>query len=415
MQLAHDPRFEITQARPRAARLSVLLVVPWDQESGGIASVVGYLARYLEAQDHRVVFLHPGVSEFLRYKKTKWGFDGVELNLRSPVVPGHRFWSVCAFIVTLPLTMLQLLRLLRVHDIRVVNIHFPGPSFVYFAFCRWLLPIRLVVSIHGTDVLPWDAPASRPPRLLGVLLRAADLIISPSWGFLRKCSGVLASSSARRIAIHNGIDLAELESSASARADAAEAPFILSVASHDEWKGLDVLLRAMALLREGDETVRLVLAGDGPLRSELQQLAASLHVDEQVQFIGYQSRPAVARLLNECMLFVLPSRYESLGIAVVEALACGKPVVATAVDGIPEIIEDGTNGILVEPEDARALAAAIRRLLGDADLRARLGRAGRLRVKDAFRWQRMGESYVNAYEQVLEPGAHDRLGHPATG
>jgi glycosyltransferase involved in cell wall biosynthesis len=406
MQLAHETPSEIAQARPAdSRRLSVLLVVPWDQEAGGVASVVGYLARYLETHGHRVLFFHPGDSEFLRYRKTKWGFHGVELNLRTPLVPGHRLRSVCAFLVTLPFTLFQLVRLLRVHDIRIVNIHYPGPSFVYFAFCRWLLPIRLVISIHGTDILPWEPTGKWPSTALGLLLRAADLLTSPSWGFLQKCRAVLAPYRARRIAIHNGVDLAELESLASAQGGRTQGAFILSVASHDEWKGLDVLLRAVALLREDGATVRLVLAGDGPLRSELERLAAALGLHRQVQFIGHQPRPAVARLLNQCTLFVLPSRSESLGIAVVEALACGKPVVATAVDGIPDIIEDGTNGILVEPEDARALAVAIRRLLGDAALRERLGRAGRLRVKDAFQWQRMGERYVRAYEELLERGA----------
>jgi glycosyltransferase involved in cell wall biosynthesis len=401
--MAHATGSETVRARPSAARaLSVLLVVPWDQECGGVASVAGYLARYLETRGHRVLFLHPGASERVRYKKTKWGFQGVELNLRSPSIPGHRLRSAYAFLVTFPFTVLQLLRLLRAHDIRVVNIHYPGESFVYFAFCRWLLPIRLVISVHGMDVLPWGAAGRRPSRALGLLLRAADLIVSPSQAFLRRCSDVLASSPGRRIAIHNGIDLEELESPGSVQGDEAQSAFILSVASHDEWKGLDVLIQAIALLLEEGEAVRLVLVGDGPLRSELEHLAARLGVHQQIEFIGYQPRREVARLLNECTLFVLPSRSESLGIAVVEALACGKPVVATAVGGIPEIVEDGTSGILVEPEDARGLAAAIRRLLGNPALRARLGRAGRLRVQNAFRWQRMAERYVRAYEELLD-------------
>jgi glycosyltransferase involved in cell wall biosynthesis len=406
MHMVHATHSETSRARRSAAgTLSILLVVPWDQESGGVASVIGNLARHLEGHGHRVLFLHPGVSELVRYKKTKWGFQGVELNLRTPLVRDHALRSACAFLLTFPFTLLQLLWLLRVHGIRVVNIHFPGPCFVYFAFCRWLLPIRLVLSIHGTDVLPWDAAGSRPSRALGLLLRAADLIVGPSRAFLRKCSGVLASFPARRIAIHNGVDLAELELPASPRPDTTQARFILSIASHDEWKGLDVLLQAMALLRAEGETVRLVLAGDGPLRSELEHLAAALGLQRQVQFIGYQSRRYVARLLNECTLFVLPSRSEPFGIVIIEALACGKPVVATAVDAIPEIINDGTDGILVEPENAGALAAAIRRLLGDAALRERLGQAGRLRVKDAFRWQGTGERYVHAYEELLERGA----------
>lgn len=395
--------------------LSVLLVVPWDQERGGVASVVGNLARYLETHGHRVLFLHPGCSERVRYKKTKWGFQGAELNLRSPWIPGRRLRSVCAFFLTLPFTLLQLVRLLRAHNIRIVNVHYPGESFAYFALCRWLLPIRLVISTHGADILPWNAARKQPSRVLGLLLRAADLITGPSWGFLRHCSDALASVRVPRVAIHNGVDLAELDSTGSAQQGKAQRAFILSVATHDEWKGLDVLIRAMALLREENETIRLVLAGDGPVRCELERLATGLGLHEQVEFIGDQSRSAVARLLNDCTLFVHPSRFEGLPLAVLEALACGKPVVATTVDGIPEIIEDGANGILVEPGDARALAAAVRRMLGDAALRERLGRAGRRRVEDAFRWERMGERYVHTYEELLEGRARHRLGHAVTG
>src|SRR5437899_3416616 len=141
MRMVHESRHDAIRARPDAVtRLSVLLVVPWDQDGGGVASVVGYVARHLDAQGHRVLFLHPGRSELLRYRKTKWGFEGVELNLRNPVVREHPLRSVFAFLVTFPFTLFQLIRLLRKHEIRVVNIHFAGPAFVYFAFCRWLLP-----------------------------------------------------------------------------------------------------------------------------------------------------------------------------------------------------------------------------------------------------------------------------------
>jgi glycosyltransferase involved in cell wall biosynthesis len=365
-------------------------------------SVVGHLARHLEAQGHRVLFLHPGVSEFVRYKRTRLGFQGVELNLRTLLVPGHRLRSVCAFLVTLPFTLFQLLRLLKAHDIQVVNLHYPLESFVYFAFCRWMRPIRVVVSIHGTDILLWKATSPWPSRTLGLVFRAADLIVSPSGAFLRECAKALAPFAARRTVIHNGVDLAELDSRKSPDAAEPQGPFILSIASQDEWKGLDVLIRAIALLHDQGETTRLALAGDGPMRAELERLTAALGLNHHVRFLGYQPRSSVARLLNQCSLFVLPSRSEPFGIAVIEALACGKPVVATAVGGIPEIIEQGTNGILVQPDDAPALAAAIRRVLGDANLQQRLGRAGRQRVIDAFRVQHTGERYARAYEELLE-------------
>lgn len=403
MKIPQEARSETIEPRPSASRKpGVLLVVPWDHESGGVVSVAGHLARYLDSQGHRVLFFHPGVPELLRYKKTTWGFHGVELNLRTAFIPGHRLRSPFAFAVTFPFTLFQLLRLLKAHDIRVVNVHYPLESFVYFAFCRWLMPIRLVVSIHGTDIIFWNPAGKWPSRTLGLLFRAADLVVAPSRAFLRQCASALAPFSASRLVIHNGIDPAELDARESRQATHAPGGFILSIASHDEWKGLDVLIRAMALLRDEGEATRLVLAGDGPLRAELERLAATLKLQQHVQFVGHQPRPSVARLLHECAVFVLPSRSEPFGIVVIEALACGKPVVATTVGGIPEIIQDGANGILVDPEDAHALAAQIRRLLRDPDLRERLGRAGRQRVNDSFQWQHTGERYARAYEELLE-------------
>lgn len=381
-------------------KLNVLLAVPWDQESGGVAAVVGNLARQLESQGHRVLFFHPGRPEVMREKKTKWGFQGVELNLRTPFIPGRMLRSVIAFLITFPFTLFQLVRLLTRHDIQVVNIHYPGDAFVSFAFCRWLLPIRLVLSVHGTDILRWNEPET-PSLALGLLLRAADLIVAPSRGFLNRCNNALASFPARRLVIHNGTDVAELEAAQWTPANEAETPFVLTVGSLDEWKGLDVLIQAMALLRDAGVTVRLVLAGEGPLRFELERLTRELGLQQQVRFLGQQPRSSVARLFNDCTVFVLASRFETFGLVVLEALACGKAVVGTRVDGILEIVDDGINGLLVEPEDAVALAAAIHRLLGDAALRERLGEAGRIRVKERFQWQRTAENYAHAYVEVL--------------
>ncbi len=248
--------------------LNVLLVVPWDQESGGVAAVVGYLARHLQAEGHKVLFLHPGTSEIVRSKKTKWGFPGVELKLRAPFNPNYPLRSVISFLVMFPFTLFQLMRLLRANSIRVVNIHYPGEHFVYFAFCRWLLPVRLVISIHGMDAVRWNARPTSPSRALSLLFRAADLIVAPSWRFLQRCDEMLAAFSVPRLAIHNGTDVSELELAAPQAQD-AQPPFILSVCSLDEWKGLDVLIRAVAMLRDVDDKTQLFIAGEGPVRPKL--------------------------------------------------------------------------------------------------------------------------------------------------
>ena len=141
------------------------------------------------------------------------------------------------------------------------------------------------------------------------------------------------------------------------------------------------------------------------MNADLERLIANLGLQKQVQLIGQQSRSSVARLLHQCTLFVLASRFETFGISALEAMAVGKAVVGTAVDGILEILDDGETGILVEPDDPHALAGAISQLLADAPLRERLGQAARVRVKDQFQRQQMGENYTHAFQEVLAHGA----------
>src|SRR5206468_1411959 len=128
---------------------------------------------------------------------------------------------------------------------------------------------------------------------------------------------------------------------------------------------------AFEALREVDG-VRLMVVGDGPERLELESAAARLGLDGRVEFAGARSRADVLRLLAGSTALVLPSAWENLPHAAVEALAVGTPVVATAVGGVPEVVHDGENGLLVPPNDPIALAAALRRVVSEPGLRDRL-------------------------------------------
>jgi glycosyltransferase involved in cell wall biosynthesis len=136
-------------------------------------------------------------------------------------------------------------------------------------------------------------------------------------------------------------------------------------------KALDVGLEALAQA----PGVTLLVAGDGPDRARLEQARSALGLGERVRFLGGLGRDEVLRLLRGADAALLPSRWENFPHLVVEALAVGTPVVATAVGGVPEILRDGENGLLVPAGDAGALAAAIRRITGDGELRARLAAA----------------------------------------
>jgi glycosyltransferase involved in cell wall biosynthesis len=136
-------------------------------------------------------------------------------------------------------------------------------------------------------------------------------------------------------------------------------------------KALGVALEAVAEV----PSMSLVIAGDGPDRGALEARARDLGVDERTRFLGSVSRDVVLRLFRAADATVLSSSWENLPHTVLEALAVGSPVIATAVGGVPEVVRDGENGLLVPPNDADALAAALRRLLEDDELRRRLADA----------------------------------------
>jgi glycosyltransferase involved in cell wall biosynthesis len=136
-------------------------------------------------------------------------------------------------------------------------------------------------------------------------------------------------------------------------------------------KALGVLLDALV----GVPDVRLTVAGDGPERDALERRARELGLDGRVSFLGAVPRERVLRLFRAADASVLPSAWENFPHAVVEALAVGCPVIATAVGGVPEVVRDGENGLLVAPGDPGALGAAIARFFADAELRGKLSAA----------------------------------------
>lgn len=147
-------------------------------------------------------------------------------------------------------------------------------------------------------------------------------------------------------------------------------------------KGLRVLLEALHLLADDLPQLRLVLVGDGPDRKNLEAAAAPL--GDMVTFTGYLSQAEVAQALQACDIFVLPSFAEGVPVVLMEAMASRKPVIATQVAGVGELVVDGTNGFIVPPGDVETLAARIRKLAGSAQLRARMGTHGRVTVQADF-------------------------------
>ncbi|MGH9243692.1 MAG: glycosyltransferase [Acidimicrobiales bacterium] len=179
---------------------------------------------------------------------------------------------------------------------------------------------------------------------------------------------------------------------------------VVTVANLRDQKGYPDLLRAARRVVDHDSRVRFFAIGQGPLESELRALHAALGLGDRFTFLGY--RPDAPRVAAGCDLFCLASRYEGYPVALMEALVLGLPVVATAVGGVPDAIEDGVHGRLVPPSRFDLLAAAIERLVGDRPARERMGMAAAARGEDfdlrpaARRIEALYHSLVDARERT---------------
>ncbi len=180
-----------------------------------------------------------------------------------------------------------------------------------------------------------------------------------------------------------------------------DAPVLLTASRLVERKGHETVLRALpAVLEAQPETVWLI-AGEGPMAEPLQELAGELGVADAVRFVGRVPDERLAELYAVADLYVMPSRPvrgmlpEGLGLVYLEAAAAGTPSVATNFGGIPDAIVDDETGVLVEPNDVEALAAAINELLGDPDRRLAMGEAARERVRAEFTWTRVAERFLD--------------------
>jgi glycosyltransferase involved in cell wall biosynthesis len=239
-------------------------------------------------------------------------------------------------------------------------------------------------------------PLSRP----GAWARADRVIaISSAVRATLERSGIPPS---RLVVIPSGIDVAEtrLAEPLGIRETlgiSAAAPLLVTVGALTVEKGHEHLISALALLRESMPEIHLVMAGSGPLRSQLERQANEAGVSGQVHLLG--NLPEAARLIAEADLFVLPSREEGLGTSVLEAFALRKPVLASAVGGVPDLV--GTDaGVLVPPADPAALAGAIRRILGDPALRDQCVAAAEQHLA-AFTSSGMADRHRTVYRSLV--------------
>ncbi|MFJ9537383.1 glycogen synthase [Streptomyces sp. NPDC101225] len=285
---------------------------------------------------------------------------------------------------------------------------------------KMLYGIPHVMTAHSLEPLrPWKAEQLGGGYALSswaerTAIESADAVIAVSGAMREDILGCYPALEPARVHIvHNGIDTTLYRPDHGT--DVLERigldtkrPFVLFVGRITRQKGVPHLLRAV---RDIDPSAQVVLCAGAPDTPEIDREFRELYEDlsrtrEGVHWIPQMlPRPEVIQLLTHAAAFVCPSVYEPLGIVNLEAMACGTPVVASRVGGIPEVVDDGRTGLLVDVDEGfeDSLAQALDSVIGDPETARRMGEAGRERAVEEFGWDAVARRTVRLYEEVLKP------------
>ncbi len=314
-------------------------------------------------------------------------------------IPVYRFpfWKALADgMESLAEVRQQVLNLKRSFAPDVVHINAVGPG-VFFQLCTAkACPAPTLVTLHGG----WRARDLRRDSLLGNALRAADWVSGVSAAVLSAAHPFAPEIPARSSVIYNGLDAPAL----SPEPLPTDPPRLLCLGRVEREKGFDLALQALRALRDRFLHLRMVIAGDGLARADLQQQAAALGLTEVVDFRGWVAPKEVPALMNSATVVLTPSRDESFNLVALEAALMARPVVATRVGGLPEVVASGHTGLLVDKEDSAALAAAIGFLLDHPERATEMGWAARRRAQEVFSFARCVDGYEARYRKMINGG-----------
>jgi colanic acid/amylovoran biosynthesis glycosyltransferase len=281
----------------------------------------------------------------------------------------------------------------------VIHAHFGTTGNAYLPAVE-LTQLPLVVSFYGYDVS--SIPRTNP-TVYDDLFERADAITCLSED-MRSDIRALGVSKHKIRRIPLCIDTETFRHTGASK-DTDEPVRVLTVARHVEKKGLEYALKAIAKL-EFDQELRYAIAGDGPLRPELERLIQTLDIEETVDLLGWQTQEEIAQLLADSHLFVLPSitatdgDKEGTPTVLLEAQAAGLPVISTTHAGIPEIVSNGETGILVPEKDVTALADALKTLITQPKKWHAMGREGRRYVEKNHSIDAVTDRLVGTYRNV---------------
>ena len=295
----------------------------------------------------------------------------------------------------------KLRELNRVRPIHLIHAHGALPCGHAAMLLSRELHIPFVVTVHGLDaystvqVRGWAGRWCR--RISQHTYMASRRVICVSEHVREKVLQGIGRNG-RTSVVYNGVDP---DLFAPGNSVASNHSVILSVGNLISVKGHELLIRAVASLVPQFPSLVLEIIGTGPERQRLERISDELGCGDRVRFLGRKSRRETATAMENCTLFALPSRYEGLGCVYLEAMSTEKAAVGCREQGIAEIIQQGSNGFLVGPDNERELTLVLSMLLGDEQRRSNLGRAGRQTVVEALTLAHQAERLARIYRECV--------------
>ncbi len=390
----------------RVSMLHVLLLnYEFPPMGGGAGHASFQMARVLVAQGYQVDVVTSGIAGQPPLEVV----DGVRIHrVRSLRRNIHDcgLWGAWSYVISAQPVVRRLLCACR-YD--VIHYFFGLPTGLLSLCTPGAGRVPSVISLRGSDV-PGNDLTSRVLRWSHRLLlpitrriwRCADQVVANSEALRALAERVLPEKTIG--VIPNGIEHNVFQPRRAADADqpaGKQSPVVrvLTVARLVRRKGLDDLLQALALLK--DDRLRLTIQGWGSDGDRLHALAVRLGVYRQVTFAGFAEREQLPPVYHGSDIFVLSSHSESCAMALLEAMACGLPVVATRVGGMIEKVQDGINGLLVPPSNPQALAEALRRLIDSPELRRTFGERNAMKIQRAYSWEDIADQYLALYRDII--------------
>jgi glycogen synthase len=300
-------------------------------------------------------------------------------------------------------TVARVAQLKRAVQPDVIHLNTLGPSLLFHMASSARQPAPVLLTMHS----PVMDDACRTDTLYGQALRSAAHVNCNSRAVHRDLCSRLPDLRERSSVVYYGMDAPGLEPGPRPTLN----PRVLGYGRMVGDKGFDIAIRAFVTVLERRPGARLVLAGEGPARAGLERLAVECEVAHAVEFVGGVAPEDVPALINTASLVIVPSRWEEpFGLVALEAALMARPVVASRVGGLGEVVEDGITGILVDRDNPVALANAIIHIVDDPQKADGMGLAARARSMRVFAWDRCVDQYEQLYEQTARGDNHVERG-----